>query len=44
MKRKRKALPLNVVEERCQNKNLMDGILEKKAKILRENYSTGTTE
>ncbi|EFN69175.1 Ribosome biogenesis regulatory protein-like protein, partial [Camponotus floridanus] len=39
MKRKRKAPPLNVVEERHQNKNLVDGILEKKTKILHENYS-----
>jgi len=44
MKRKRKAPPLNVVEERHQNKNLVDGILEKKTKILHENYSTGITE
>ncbi|XP_072756779.1 ribosome biogenesis regulatory protein homolog [Anoplolepis gracilipes] len=44
MKRKRKAPPLNVVEEKSQNKNLVDSILEKKAKILHESYSTGTAE
>lgn len=44
MKRKRKALPLNVVEEKSQNKNLADNILQKKTKILHENYLTGTAE
>ena len=44
MKRKRKALPLNVVEEKCQNKNLVDNVLEKKTKVLHENYLTGTSE
>lgn len=44
MKRKRKAPPLNIAEEKSQNKNLADSILHKKTKILHENYLTGTAE
>ncbi|XP_012227735.1 ribosome biogenesis regulatory protein homolog [Linepithema humile] len=44
MKRKRKAPPLNAIEEKRQNKNLMDNILKSSTKILRDDYSTGTTE
>lgn len=43
MKRKRKAPPLNIVEEKNQNKNLVDSLLTKKTKVLHENYLTGTT-
>lgn len=44
MKRKRKAPPLNAVEEKRQNKSLMDNILKSSTKILRDDYSTGTAE
>lgn len=44
MKRKRKAAPLNAVDEKRQNKGLVDNILKSNTKILREDYSTGTAE
>jgi len=44
MKRKRKAPLLNAVEEKRQNKNLMDNILKSSTRILRDDYSTGTAE
>ncbi|KYM75755.1 Ribosome biogenesis regulatory protein like protein [Atta colombica] len=44
MKRKRKAPPLNVVEEKRQNKNLVDSVLKSNTKIVRDDYSTGIAE
>ncbi|XP_011862248.1 PREDICTED: ribosome biogenesis regulatory protein homolog [Vollenhovia emeryi] len=44
MKRKRKAPPLNAIEEKRQNKGLVDSILKSSAKILRDDCSTGIAE
>lgn len=44
MKRKRKAPPLNIVEEKRQNKNLVDSVLKSNTKIVRDDYSTGIAE
>lgn len=44
MKRKRKAPALNTVDEKRQNKELVDNILNSKAAVLRDDYSTGTAE
>lgn len=43
MKRKRKSTPLNAIDEKRQNKDVVDSIL-RSTKILREDYSTGTAE
>lgn len=44
MKKKRKAAPLNAVEEKRQNKGLIDSVLKSSTKILRDDYSTGIAE
>lgn len=44
VQRKRKAPPLNEVEEKCKNKDLVNNILDSNTKVLREDYSVGTTE
>jgi len=44
MKRKRKAAPLNAIEEKRQNKDLVDRVLKSNTKILRDDYSTGIAE
>ncbi|EFN81820.1 ribosome biogenesis regulatory protein homolog [Harpegnathos saltator] len=44
MKKKRKLPPLNAVEEKRQNKGLIDNVLKSKTKILRDDYLVGTTE
>lgn len=44
MKRKAKAPLLNAVDEKHQNKELVDTILKNRTKILRDDYLTGTAE
>ncbi|XP_039310867.1 ribosome biogenesis regulatory protein homolog [Solenopsis invicta] len=44
MKRKRKAPPLNVSQEKRQNQSLVDSVLKSNTKILRDDYSTGVAE
>ncbi|KAL6263185.1 hypothetical protein P5V15_005985 [Pogonomyrmex californicus] len=44
MKKKRKAPPLNVVEEKRANKGLVDKILTSNTKILRDDYPTITAK
>lgn len=44
MKRKRKTEPLNAIQEKRQNKELVDNVLKNNTKILREDYSTGIAE
>ncbi|XP_024887842.1 ribosome biogenesis regulatory protein homolog [Temnothorax curvispinosus] len=44
MKRKRKAPPLNPIEEKRQNKGLIDSVLKTSTKILRDDCSTGIAE
>ncbi|XP_032688946.1 ribosome biogenesis regulatory protein homolog [Odontomachus brunneus] len=44
MKRKLKAPPLSAVDEKRQNKGLIDNILKSKIKVLRDDYLTGSAE
>lgn len=44
MKRKRKAPPLSVIEEKRQNQGLVDSVLKSSTKMLRDDYSTGVAE
>ncbi|EZA48437.1 hypothetical protein DMN91_009083 [Ooceraea biroi] len=44
LKRKRRGAPLSMGDEKRQNKELIDDVLKSKTKILREDYSVGTTE
>lgn len=44
VQRKRKAPPLNEVEEKRRNKDLVDDILKRNTKVLREDYSVGIAE
>lgn len=44
MKRKLKAPPLSAVDEKRQNKGLVDNILKSKTKVLHDDYLTGSAE
>lgn len=44
MKRKRKAPPLSAIEEKRQNKGLVDSVLKSTTKIVRDDSSTGIAE
>jgi len=44
MKRKRKGAPLNITDEKRRNKSLVDDVLKSQIKLIRDDYSTGTTE
>lgn len=44
MKRKRKAAPLNAIEEKRHNKDVIDNVLKRNTKVLRDDCSTGIAE
>jgi len=44
MKRKRKAAPLNIIDEKRRNNNLVDNVLKSQIKLIRDDPSIGVTK